>query len=93
MPRECDLTGTRSHSGQKVSHSNHKTKRRFDPNLQRTHLFSDTLGRSVALRVSTRALRTVQKHGGLDAYLLGTADTKLGATGLRLKRNLRKHLS
>jgi large subunit ribosomal protein L28 len=44
------------------------------------------------MRVSTRALRTVQKHGGLDGYLLGTADAKLAPTALRIKRKLQKAL-
>ena len=77
MPRRCHLTGTHSHSGQNVSHSNRKSKRRFEPNLQHAHLHSDALRRTVHLRVTTRALRTVQKNGGLDAYLLRSDDAKL----------------
>jgi ribosomal protein L28 len=46
MPRRCHLTGTHSHSGQNVSHSNRKSKRRFEPNLQHAHLHSDALGRA-----------------------------------------------
>ena len=47
----------------------------------------------MALRVTTRALRSVQKKGGLDAYLLATADGNLADPGLRLKRSVRKALS
>jgi len=47
----------------------------------------------VRMRVTTRALRTVQKVGGLDAYLLGTADVKLPPEGLALKRRVRKAVS
>jgi large subunit ribosomal protein L28 len=93
MPKHCELTGKSPRSGQNVSHSNVKTKRRFDPNLQRVHLHSEALGRRVALRVSTRALRTVVKRGGLDAYLLGTRDAKLPAEALRLKRDVKKALA
>ena len=93
MPRRCDLTGTGPRAGRNVAHSNVKTNRRFDPNLQRVHLQSEALGRRVSLRVTTRALRSVQKKGGLDAYLLGTADGNLADPGLRLKRSVRKVLS
>lgn len=93
MPRECDLTGTRVSYGHNVSHSNRKTSRRFLPNLQKVTLSSDALGRRVSLRISTRALRTVQRKGGLDAYLLSAADKDLGIEGLRLKRRVRKVLS
>jgi len=92
MARRCHLTGTHSHSGQNVSHSNRKSKRRFEPNLQHAHLHSDALGRSVRLRVSTRALRTVQKNGGLDAYLLHSDDAKLPPEALALKRQVLKAL-
>ena len=92
MARRCHLTGTHSRSGQKVSHSNRKSKRRFEPNLQHAHLRSDALGRSVHLRVSTRALRTVQKRGGLDAFLIGSDDAKLPPEALALKRQVLKAL-
>ena len=92
MPRRCHLTGTHSHSGQNVSHSNRKSKRRFEPNLQHAHLHSDALRRTVHLRVSTRALRTVQKNGGLDAYLLRSDDAKLPPEALALKRQVLKAL-
>ena len=93
MARRCDLTGKKPQFGHNVSHSNRKTNRRFEPNLQKATLFSNTLRRPVALRVSTRALRSVQKRGGLDAYLLGTDDAKLAPEGLRLKRRVKKILS
>lgn len=92
MPRRCQLTGAKVTSGQLVSHSNRKSKRTFDPNLQRVHLMSDALGRRVAIRVSTRALRTVTKLGGLDAFLLGTDDAKLPPEGLSLKRDVQRAL-
>ena len=93
MARRCQLTGKEAQSGHKVSHSNRKTNRRFDPNLQRTTLYSEALSRKVALRISTRALRSVQKGGGIDAYLLKTADAKLAPEGLQLKRRIRRALA
>jgi large subunit ribosomal protein L28 len=92
MPRRCQLTGSKVHSGQNVSHSNRKSKRTFEPNLQRVHLMSDALGRQVAVRVSTRALRSVTKVGGLDAFLLKTEDALLPPEGLALKRDVQRAL-
>jgi large subunit ribosomal protein L28 len=93
MARVCELTGKKPQSGHRVSHSNVKTNRRFNPNLQNVTLYSDALRRKVRLRVCTRALRSVQRYGGLDAFLLGTDDARLGDVGLGLKRRVRKALS
>ncbi len=93
MARICALTGKKVQSGHNVSHSNRKTNRKFLPNLQRVSLHSDALGRDVPLRISTRALRTVQKKGGLDAYLIQTPDAKLPQEALRLKRKIRRAIA
>ncbi len=90
MSRTCQLTGKGTQFGHNVSHSNRKTNRRFQPNLQKATLFSEALRRGVGIRVSTRALRSVVRAGGLDSYLLGTADEKLAPVGLRLKRLVKK---
>ena len=45
------------------------------------------------MRITTQALRTVQRHGGIDAYLLATADERLAPEGLRLKRRIKKILA
>jgi large subunit ribosomal protein L28 len=93
MARRCDLTGKEPRFGHNVSHSNRKTNRRFDPNLQKITFYSDALRRPVPLRVSTRVLRTVQKLGGLDAYLLKHDTAKLAPEGQRLQRLVRKALT
>ncbi len=93
MPRRCELTGSKVASGNNVSHSNRRTRRTFAPNLQNVTLLSSALGHSIRLRVTARALRTVHKVGGLDAYLLGTADVKLPPEGLALKRRVRRAVS
>ena len=90
MPRRCELTGTTPQTGHNVSHSNRKTLRTFDVNLQNATFYSDALRRPVALRVTTRAIPTVQKVGGLDAFLVKTADVKLPPEGLKLKRRVKK---
>lgn len=77
MSRRCMITGKAVLVGNNVSHANNKTKRRFLPNIQDTRLYSEALGRWVSLKVSTSGLRTVEHTGGLDAFLTGTAKTKL----------------
>jgi large subunit ribosomal protein L28 len=93
MAKRCDLLGTRAQNGHNVSHSNRKTKRRFRPNVQQVSLISDALGHSVSLRITTRTLRSVQKVGGLDAFLLGTADLRLSEEAQHLKRRVRRALA
>jgi large subunit ribosomal protein L28 len=90
MSRRCDITGKGVLAGNNVSHAMNKTRRRFLPNIQQTSMLSDALGRPVKLRLSTRAIRTIEKNGGLDAYLLGTADAKLTEEAVKLKREIRK---
>jgi large subunit ribosomal protein L28 len=90
MARRCDITGKGVQAGNNVSHAHNKTRRRFLPNVQLTSLMSDTLGEMVRMRVSTNAIRTVEKNGGLDAFLLGTSDRKLTDEALRIKRRIVK---
>ena len=88
MSRRCDITGKGVLSGNNVSHANNKTRRRFLPNLQVTSLLSETLGQSLRLRLSTRAIRTIEHNGGIDAYLLGMNASKLTERGRELKRKI-----
>jgi large subunit ribosomal protein L28 len=90
MSRRCDLTGKSAQVGHKVSHSNIKTKRRFLPNLLNVTMISDALGRSVKLRVSANALKTVDHRGGLDAFLMKASDDELSTKALELKRQIKK---
>ncbi|WP_414901750.1 50S ribosomal protein L28 [Sphingomonas flavalba] len=90
MARICELTGKGRQVGHNVSHANNKTKRTFLPNLQNVTLMSDTLARSVRLRVSTHGLRSVEHVGGLDNWLLKTNDEKLSLRARRLKREVAK---
>jgi large subunit ribosomal protein L28 len=90
MSRRCELTGKAVLTGHLVSHSNRKTKRRFLPNLCSVTLQSDALGRSVRLRVSAHALRSVEHRGGLDAFLVKANDDDLSAGARQLKREIEK---
>ena len=88
MSRRCEITGKGVLSGNNVSHANNKTRRRFLPNLQVTSLLSEALGQTVRLRLSTRAIRTIEHNGGIDAFLLGTNARKLTERGQELKRKI-----
>ena len=90
MARRCDITGKGVQAGNNVSHAHNKTRRRFLPNVQLTSLMSDTLGEMVRMRVSTSAIRTDEKNGGLDAFLLSTSTRKLTDEALRIKRRIVK---
>ncbi len=68
MSRVCQLTGKRPISGNNVSHSNRKTKRRFLPNLHKKRFFVPETGEWVSIKVSSTALRTINKLG-IYAYL------------------------
>jgi large subunit ribosomal protein L28 len=87
MARKCPVTGKGVQVGHNVSHSNIKSKRRFLPNLQKISLLSDVLG-PVRLRVSTTAIRTIEKNGGIDAFLKGARDSRLKPEIRRLKRRV-----
>ena len=90
MSRRCDLTGKGVLVGHKVSHSNMKTKRRFLPNLLNVTMMSDALGRSVRLKVSANALKSVDHRGGLDAFLLRAKNDVLAPKARDLKKAIQK---
>lgn len=93
MARRCELTGKGVMTGNTVSHALNRTRRRFLPNLINVTLISDTLGRSVKLRISANALRTVEHRGGLDAFLLKADDADLSVNALTVKREVRAALT
>ena len=90
MARRCDFTKKGVLAGNNVSHAHNKTRRRFLPNMQRVSLFSDRLGQMVRVRLSARAIRTIEHNGGIDAFLLTTPDRDLGPEAQKLKRRIRK---
>ncbi len=90
MARRCPITRKGVQSGNNVSHAHNKTRRRFLPNLQKASLMSEALGGPVRLRVTPHGIRTIEHNGGLDAFLLGTRDSKLSVEARRLKRRVEK---
>ena len=93
MARRCQITGKGVQTGNNVSHAHNKTRRRFLPNLQKTSLHSEALDRMVRLKITTQAIRTIERAGGLDAYLLATPDRKLVPKIRRLKRQVEKQVA
>jgi large subunit ribosomal protein L28 len=90
MARRCELTGIAVQSGNKVSHSNRKTRTRFLPNLVQVTLVSDMLERSVRLRITAAALRSVEHRGGLDDFLVKAHESELSDDAVKLKREITK---
>ena len=90
MARRCGITGKGVQTGNNVSHANNKSRRRFLPNLQVTTLLSDILGRPVKLRLTASTIRSIEHNGGLDKYLLKTANAKLTAEAQRIKRQIKR---
>jgi large subunit ribosomal protein L28 len=90
MARICELTGKGRMVGNNVSHANNRTKRTFLPNLQNVTLLSDALEQGFKFRVSTHGLRSVEHVGGLDNWLLKTADDKLSDNARKVKKTISK---
>ncbi len=88
MARRCELTGKGVLSGHNVSHANNKTKRKFRPNLSEVSLISDKLDRTVKLKISKHALRSIDHNGGLDAFIIKQNDDNLSDRARRLKREI-----
>ncbi|MFO1089303.1 MAG: 50S ribosomal protein L28 [Hyphomicrobiales bacterium] len=93
MARRCELTGKGVLVGNAVSHANNKTRRRYLPNLSNVHLMSDVLGQTVTLKVSAKALKSVEHRGGLDAFLIKAKKDDLSLKARKLKRDIEKKLA
>ncbi len=93
MARRCELTGKGVMTGNNVSHALNRTRRRFLPNLVNVTLISDALGRSVKLKVSASALRSVEHRGGLDAFLLKADESELSTNAKALRKEIRAALA
>ncbi len=90
MTRKCDLTGKLVVTGNNVSHANNKTKRRFIPNLQNVSLYSDKLGKKLKFRIAASTLRTVEKNGGIDSFLMNAFSKNLSSDARKYKKSISK---
>lgn len=93
MSRRCELSGKGVLTGNRVSHSNIKTRRRYLPNLTAVTLQSDALGRSFRFRIATSTLRTVDHRGGLDAYMAKADESALSPRALKVKKDIEAALA
>lgn len=92
MARRCDLLGVGVMSGNKVSHSNRKTRRKFLPNLRSISFKSDVLGVDVTLDVAASTLRTVNKYGNIDNFLVNSRFAHLTEAAKKLRTQIKKKL-
>ena len=88
MAKRCLVSGKGVQTGNNVSKSNRKTRRRFLPNLQSVAIYSEILEQQITIKVSTQGLRTIEKNGGLDLYLLNTPVSKLSEESKKLRERI-----
>ncbi len=86
MVNKCSITKKKPMVGNNVSHAVNKTKRRFYPNLHSVSFFSEVLGKKVKLKVSSRGIKTVEKNGGIDNYIIKTKNSDLTEETRKLKK-------
>lgn len=90
MSQVCELTGTKPFYGNKVSHSNRKTRTRWNLNLKRKKFLIAELCQSLTVRVSTSALKTIDKKGGFVIAVLDAKMDELSPRLATLRRSIEK---
>tara|TARA_Y100001960_G_scaffold196067_1_gene205177 strand:+ start:209 stop:499 length:291 start_codon:yes stop_codon:yes gene_type:complete len=90
MSRVCDLSGKSVMTGNNVSKANNRTRRRFLPNLQKSSMHSSILGKTLQFRVAASTIRTVEKNGGIDSYLLSANKSSLPLKAQKLRQEIIK---
>ena len=90
MSNMCQITGKKAMTGNNVSHANNRTKRRFLPNLQNVRFFSESLNKYLSLKITVRTMRSVEKNGGIDSYLLKKSNRNLAPHAQRIKKSILK---
>jgi len=91
MSKVCEISGKKPMSSNNVSHANNRTKRRFIPNLQNVKLYSGILQKYINLNITIRTMKTVEKNGGLDSYLIKTSNKNLAETAIKIKKQILKN--
>ena len=91
MSKICEISGKKPMSGNNVSHANNRTKRRFIPNLQNVKLYSGALQKYINMNITIRTMKTVEKNGGLDSYLIKTSNKNLAETAIKIKKQILKN--
>jgi large subunit ribosomal protein L28 len=92
MARVCNVTGKKPLFGNKVSHANNKSRRRWQPNLQVCSFPSEILGGKVTLRLTARGIRTVEHNGGIDSWIMESRKSRLSEEALKVRKAMEKAL-
>lgn len=90
MSRVCELTGTRPMTGNLVSHSNIKTRTRWLPNLKNKKYLIEEVGQTLSLRLSTKAIRNIDKQGGITAAIMKAKEEDLSDRLKRVRNQIAK---
>jgi large subunit ribosomal protein L28 len=91
MAKRCELTGKDIQFGNNVSHSKRKTRRKFLPNLQNSIFTSEYIGK-VSVKITISTIRTIEKKGGIDNFLVYTNPVKLSTQAIALRKRIRDRL-
>ena len=91
MSKVCEISGKKPMTGNNVSHANNRTKRRFIPNLQNVKLYSGTLQKYINLNITIRTMKTVEKNGGLDSYIIKNSNKNLAEKAIKIKKQILKN--
>ena len=91
MSKVCEISGKKPMSGNNVSHANNRTRRRFIPNIQSVKLYSGILQKYINLNITIRTMKTVEKNGGLDSYLIKTSNRNLAEKAIKIKKQILKN--
>ncbi len=92
MSKRCNLLNVSPMSGNNVSHSNRKTKRRFLPNLNKLSFKSEALGVKLNFKIAASTLRTINKYGNIDNFLINYRFNKLTDTAKKFRTSIKKAL-
>lgn len=93
MARRCDLTDVGVQSGNNVSHSKRRTRRRFLPNIQNVTLKSDALDKEFRLKIAAKTIRSIDHNGGFDNFLVTAKAHNLSETGQKIRRQVKKAIA
>lgn len=90
MSRKCDLTGVGVQFGNNVSHSQRKTRRSFEPNLRSVKYTSNITGQEYRLKLTAKCMRTIDKKGGFDEFILDADISLMSNVGKSIKLDIMK---
>jgi len=90
ISRRCELTGVGVQFGNNVSHSQRKTRRRFEPNIKIVKCRSELTGQEYKLKVVARCLRSIEKAGGFDTYMLSAKVCKMSDNAKSIRKEIKK---